>query len=288
MLATLLRRFLNRELPALGPDWWGQGVLGKLTYQQRTQADEQEWSVLEDLDLAALLRIVDQNWDLFRRRNLVKWDDRNWLKEASSVRNRYSHDAPGREPSADRVYRDVDTLALLADALDPGSVEAEHLGTARAAALAALAPPSAGSADAPTEAPGQQAASAIAPGSMIRVKARPELTGVITQVDGSGSQQRLTVFHGRMSQTYYVSQVDLVEANSAEHVSADELKARLTAAHVLHPSVSRLYSLNSGRIDYEPYQYRPVMKLINADRPRLLIADDVGVGKTIEIGRAHV
>ena len=42
--------------------------------------------------------------------------------------------------------------------------------------------------------------------------------------------------------------------------------------------------MNSGRIDYEPYQYRPVMKLINADRPRLLIADDVGVGKTIEAG----
>ena len=53
---------------------------------------------------------------------------------------------------------------------------------------------------------------------------------------------------------------------------------------MLHPSVNRLYSLNSGRIEYEPYQYRPVMKMISADRPRLLIADDVGVGKTIEAG----
>ena len=46
----------------------------------------------------------------------------------------------------------------------------------------------------------------------------------------------------------------------------------------------RIYSLNSGRIQFVPYQYRPVLKLIRADRPRLLIADEVGVGKTIESG----
>ena len=283
-LAVVLRRFLNRELPSLGPGWWREGVLAKLAYQQRVQADEQHWSSLDDLDVAALLRVVDQNWDLFRRRNLVSWDDRNWLKEASSVRNRHSHDAPGREPSADRVYRDLDTLALLAAALDPGSKEAENLALARSAALANLAAPPSVGATAEPAAQESPVHGGFAPGVVIRVIARPEVTGVITQIDSSGSQARLTVFHGRVTQTYYASQVEVVETVSAEHVSADELKARLTAAHVLHPSVSRLYSLNSGRIDYEPYQYRPVMKLINADRPRLLIADDVGVGKTIEAG----
>jgi ATP-dependent helicase HepA len=281
-LGVLLRRFLNRELPVLGPDWWDQGVLTKLTYQQRAQANEQRWTGLDDLDVAATLRVIDQNWDLFRRKNLVKWEDRHWLKEAASVRNRHSHDAPGREPGTDRMYRDLDTLALLANALDPGTAEAMQLAAARAGALANIAPAaSAAASAAPIGAP---APSGFAPGVVVRLKARPERTGVITHVNSSGSQVRLTVFHGDVTQTYYETQVEAVETRSGEHVSAEYLKARLTAAHVLHPSVSRLYSLNSGRIEYEPYQYRPVMKLINGDRPRLLIADDVGVGKTIEAG----
>ncbi len=245
--------------------------------------DENGWSSLAELDVAAVLRVVDQNWDLFKGKNLVKWDDRNWLKEASSVRNRWAHDAPGREPSLDRAYRDLDTLALLANALDPGSSEAERLASARTTALTRLAPaPLVASDSAPAAEP--PLLLGFAPGAIVRVKARPELTGVVTHVDNTGPQLRLTVFHGQIMQTYFESQVEVVVTKSGEHIGAEELTARLTAAHVLHPSVNRLYSLNTGRIEYEPYQYRPVMKLINADRPRLLIADDVGVGKTIEAG----
>jgi ERCC4-related helicase len=285
ILAAVLRGFLASHLPSLGEDWWREGVLKSLSYQQRSQADEQHWSSLDDLDLAAALRVVDQNWDLFRRRGLVKWDDRNWLKEASSVRNRYSHDAPGREPSAERIYRDVDTLALLAEALAPGSTEAILLADSRTQALARLSQSNNADPSEPAVSSTPSAASgAFAPGAMVRLKARPELMGVVTQVNTSGSQAQLTVFHGSVTQTYYESQVELVASVSGQRLTADEMKAQLTAAHVLHPSVNRLYSLNSGRIDYEPYQYRPVMKLINADRPRLLIADDVGVGKTIEAG----
>ena len=62
------------------------------------------------------------------------------------------------------------------------------------------------------------------------------------------------------------------------------MKSALTAYQINNPGSSNLYSLNSARIDFVPYQFRPALKLIKSDNPRLLIADDVGVGKTIEAG----
>ena len=67
-------------------------------------------------------------------------------------------------------------------------------------------------------------------------------------------------------------------------LTAAKLHAHLTSLQILSPSTANLFSLRSGRVQFVPYQYRPVLKLIRADRPRLLIADEVGVGKTIEAG----
>ena len=67
-------------------------------------------------------------------------------------------------------------------------------------------------------------------------------------------------------------------------LTVSELHAHLTSFQILSPSTAHLFSLRSGRVHFVPYQYRPVLRLIRADRPRLLIADEVGVGKTIEAG----
>lgn len=43
-----------------------------------------------------------------------------------------------------------------------------------------------------------------------------------------------------------------------------------------------VYSMEAAQIDFYPYQFKPVLKFINSPTKRLIIADEVGLGKTIE------
>lgn len=59
-----------------------------------------------------------------------------------------------------------------------------------------------------------------------------------------------------------------------------------------HRLLSLTYSPNDdifsgalqGRVALEPYQFAPALRVLAKPRPRLLIADDVGLGKTVEAG----
>lgn len=123
---------------------------------------------------------------------------------------------------------------------------------------------------------------------IVALKSNPNKQFPIHEVLPSAhSENRYMVFVDNVFSTYYESQLIAIEKDKSESrriLSADGLKAKITALQLQTPSNSRIYSLNSGRIQFVPYQYRPVLKLIRADRPRLLIADEVGVGKTIESG----
>lgn len=112
-----------------------------------------------------------------------------------------------------------------------------------------------------------------------------ESIGAVVGVNTVGiSTQYIVIVNGR-KMTFFEEQLSIFDMPGENLVyPAKELNALLTARLILNPSISSLYSLNSAKIDYIPYQFRPVLKIIKSDSPRILIADGVGVGKTIEAG----
>lgn len=275
--ATSLRSFLFLALSQTAEDWWARYVLSSLTFAQQNQVRREGIASLEGLDLAALLRLLDQNFsEIANRTNLPK-EAKTWTRELQSVRNRWAH-AAGNSIAGEDLYRDLDTLQRLLTAVSAPSDLIAMIRERKQAAL--CAPPQ----TQPVEQPAPAAATTFSVGDIVCLKADPSITGAILQVLSVQPVERFLVFVGGKPAQYYASQLLEVAAEPVESSSLDTFHAHLSALQLQHPGLANLYSLHAARVDYIPYQFKPVMKLIRSDRPRLLIADEVGVGKTIEAG----
>lgn len=70
-------------------------------------------------------------------------------------------------------------------------------------------------------------------------------------------------------------------------VSFDYFNQCMLVSLIKNPSSDLLYSLNTNKLTPEPHQYKPLIKFLNSQNNRLLIADEVGLGKTIEAGMIY-
>ena len=294
---------LRHICPPLGGDWWKKHVEDRLSFQQQRTVRERELTTLEQLDFAALLRVLDQNWHELSQVLSLPREGRTWVKELQTVRNKWAH-LSAQTMEASEVYRDADTLGRLLDMLGAAPESAAAVEAAKTDALASMATARgvmAGSSE-PAEGTGEPAVEETAQGggsgssgppetmfqvgSLVALRSDPAIVMPVIEVVPSGAECRYHVFQDTRKVTYYESQLRHPEQTeeAQPRPTAADLCAYVTSLHLLSPSTANLHSLRSGRIQFVPYQYRPVLMLIRADRPRLLIADEVGVGKTIEAG----
>ncbi len=286
-----LSAFLSIHLPTFGEDWWETNVVDRLSFQQQRAVNERGLTSLQQLDFAALLRLFDKNWYELSQALPLPREGRTWIRELQTVRNRWAHLSSAPVLPQD-IYRDADTLARVFDMLEATPASISAVEAAKRDALSELASPSDTSvqldeAIKPNHDDGarQSSVTTFKVGDLVALGSSPESALPIIKVMSGGTETRYQVFQGDRPAIYYESQLQPFESSVIPSLlDADGLRAFLTCLHLLAPSTANLYSLRSGRIQFVPYQYRPVLRLIRADRPRLLIADEVGVGKTIEAG----
>jgi superfamily II DNA or RNA helicase len=77
---------------------------------------------------------------------------------------------------------------------------------------------------------------------------------------------------------------DPYEWIAREPAPADRFAATLTRAKLRERLTDTVYSFRATRTIFRAYQFRPVIRLLQTGALRLLIADEVGLGKTIEAG----
>ncbi|MDI3294395.1 DEAD/DEAH box helicase [Janthinobacterium tructae] len=296
--AGLISNWLQAKLPSLGPEWWDKNVVSRLTFQQQRLVEANRIVALSGLDLAAITRVLDQNWSELAAVASLPREGRTWVKELQNIRNRWAH-APVGGVNATDAFRDADTVERLLTAMEAGGDLIQRLAQFKASALLEMAPKCSAEeggiagtssgivANSAVAVPAAKFAFKFSVGELVSLRSNSTIIFPVLEILASAvAETRYRVFENGTRQLYYESQLQRIEATSDRHklLSAVELSALLTAVQLSSPTASSLYSFNSGRVRFVPYQYRPVLKLIRADRPRLLIADEVGVGKTIESG----
>lgn len=284
-----LGSWLEKKLPKITEDWWQELVFNNLSPLQRETVLRKGIHEIKGLDLAALLRVLDRNWFVITSSFFVNNKERGNIRTMQEIRNTWAHITPNGISKA-RVIEDVNTIISLMQAFDASMKDTrdmenfifdveddKDIHATQAKEHVQVPKPQTGSIKA-EEVTVQEG---ITIGSVVSLVSDPSVVGAVIAING---KKYSVLVNGKVN-TYYKEQIQ--EQNTREehtYLSLPKVRSALTAYQIHNPGSSNLYSLNSARIDFVPYQFRPALRMIQADSPRVLVADDVGVGKTIEAG----
>jgi superfamily II DNA or RNA helicase len=126
----------------------------------------------------------------------------------------------------------------------------------------------------------------------VRLRDQPERQGTITgRTQVIGTYLHWEVKFGPTERRYHLESVlvPIDEQQTIEELFAagvfagtQALRRLITYERLQSGQTDFFYSMESNRTDFHPHQFKPVLKFVGSVDGRLLIADEVGLGKTIE------
>lgn len=281
-LSEKMGDWLSNTLPRITNNWWDDLVMNHLSVLQRETVIANNIHEIKGLDLAAILRILDRNWFVITGYIFINNRERRYIRKMQEVRNSWAHITPN-DITKQKVKDDVNVIIELLGAFgakydetrkldefiydveDEKDIQQEKPETPSASKVKEV----------------NNVNTEIGAGSVVTLVSDESKIGAVIGVSGD----KFSVLIDGAVRTFYREQIKLKQESEAkDYLSLENVKAALTAYQIYNPGSTNLYSLNSARIDFVPYQFRPALKMIKSDSPRLLVADDVGVGKTIEAG----
>ena len=129
----------------------------------------------------------------------------------------------------------------------------------------------------------------------VRLKFSPSIAGFTTgetQQMPNGDIRIQVKVAGQRPKWYPESQLDIIQPDTGpiddlrlgKFAGPDALRTSLIHIRLSGRLADMIYSMEATNTEFMPYQFKPVVKMVNSPSGGLLIADEVGLGKTIEAG----
>ena len=134
----------------------------------------------------------------------------------------------------------------------------------------------------------------FAPQQEVRLKNDPSTVGITTGIEREINGRVVVEVNviGKGRKRYPSDQLELIETERGiiddirdeKFLSPEVLRTVLIHIQLSGRLADMIYSMEATNTDFYAFQFKPVVKLINSPSNSLLIADEVGLGKTIEAG----